>query len=379
MLSAALALRQMSMTIVMPFISTYCRSLSGYTPLLAGFAVGIFGLMQAIFQIPFGVLSDRYGNKKILLIGLAQVVAGLVLAYFARSIGLLILARGLQGSGAIIGVAYSWAAGLVGQSKRTEAMSILGGFISAAAALAFAIGPLLRGIMPVNWMFLSCAILLSLNSLYILFFLRDAESGAPQKTPAKGEIHALLRNRAFIDMNLAAFLNNFMMMAVFYALPFYLDKAIGERGMWKIFVPAILVAILFMKAAVSFSDKGNNRRVLIAAFLLSSASLFCYFDKASFAALFVGTSLFMCGYITLATLVATNVNNIVEDSYRGTANGIFNSFQYIGSFAGAVTAGALWGISDRLTWLVVICIGIIGVALVALGESQENARAGERT
>jgi MFS family permease len=378
MLSAALALRQMSMTIVMPFISTYCRSLSGYTPLLAGFAVGIFGLMQAIFQIPFGVLSDRYGNKKMLLIGLAQVVAGLVLAYFARSIGLLILARGLQGSGAIIGVAYSWAAGLVGQSKRTEAMSVLGGFISAAAALAFAIGPLLRGIMPVNWMFLSCAILLSLNSLYILFFLRDAESVAPQKALPKGQISALLRNRAFIDMNLAAFLNNFMMMAVFYALPFYLDKVTGERGMWKIFVPAILVAILFMKAAVSFSDKGNNRRVLIAAFLLSSVSLFCYFDRASFSALLAGTSLFMCGYITLATLVATNVNNIVEDSYRGTANGIFNSFQYIGSFAGAVAAGALWGISDRLTWFVVICIGIIGVALVGLGKSQEPARTGKK-
>ena len=148
--------------------------------------------------------------------------------------------------------------------------------------------------------------------------------------------------------------------------------------MWKIFVPAILVAILFMKAAVSFSDKGNNRRVLIAAFLLSSVSLFCYFDRASFSALLAGTSLFMCGYITLATLVATNVNNIVEDSYRGTANGIFNSFQYIGSFAGAVAAGALWGISDRLTWFVVICIGIIGVALVGLGKSQEHARTGKK-
>ncbi|HBC97364.1 MAG TPA: hypothetical protein DC034_11300 [Clostridium sp.] len=64
MLCLALALRQMSMTIVMPFISTYCKSLKGYTPVLAGLAVGIFGLTQAIFQIPFGVLSDEYGNKK---------------------------------------------------------------------------------------------------------------------------------------------------------------------------------------------------------------------------------------------------------------------------------------------------------------------------
>lgn len=170
MLSLAIGLRQMSMTIVMPFISTYCKTLEGYTPLMAGLALGIFGLTQAIFQIPFGILSDRYGNKKMVLIGIAQVVIGLVLAYFAKNIGVLVFARALQGSGAIIGVAYSWTAGIVEERKRTSALSILGGFVSVAAALAFAIGPLLRGIMSVNRMFLICAILLLGNGVYILFF-----------------------------------------------------------------------------------------------------------------------------------------------------------------------------------------------------------------
>lgn len=77
----------------------------------------------------------------------------------------------------MIGVGYSWVAGLADNQSRTKAMSILGAFISAAAALAFAVGPLLRGVMSVSWMFLAGAILLSMNSLYILFFLKDARGG----------------------------------------------------------------------------------------------------------------------------------------------------------------------------------------------------------
>jgi MFS family permease len=289
MISLALALRQMSMTIVAPFISTYCQSLTGYTPLLAGLAVGAFGLMQAIFQIPFGMCSDRYGNKRVLLSGLSIVIAGFILGFFAKSIWMLILARVLQGSGAVIGVGYSWVAGLTNDQSRTKAMSILGAFISGAAALAFAVGPLLRGVMSVSWMFMAGAILLSLNSLYILFFLKDAGGGGKAAIPQRGEIAALLRNRSFVMMNMAAFLNNFMMMSVFYAVPICMDRVTGQNGMWKIFVPAIIIAILFMKVNIKWVDKGHVSMVLLIAFAVSVLSILFYFCPSSFLFLFLGT------------------------------------------------------------------------------------------
>ncbi|MBC3888974.1 MFS transporter [Acetobacterium paludosum] len=374
MISLALAFRQMSMTIVMPFISTYCKSLIGYTSVFAGLAVGIFGLTQAIFQIPFGMLSDRYGNKRMMLIGLTQVVVGLVLAYLTNNIGLLIFARALQGSGAVIGVGYSWAAGMAGEKERIRAMSILGAFISAAAALAFAVGPLLRKIMSVNLMFLFCAILLFLNELYILLFIKDHKSGDKQEQgiPDSKHIKILLKNKNFIVMNLSAFINNYMMISVFYAVPIYLTKVTSETGMWKVFVPAIFIAILAMKQAVRWTQKGFNKQVLMISFLISALSLFLYFEKSSYLFLLFGTTLFMCGYISIGTIVATNVNNVVKDSYRGTANGIFNSFQYVGNFVGAVVTGALWGISEQLTWFVTIGIGIAGFLIIALNSSSQE-------
>ncbi|CAB1249926.1 MFS transporter [Ruminococcaceae bacterium BL-6] len=364
MISLALALRQMSMTIVAPFISTYCKSLAGYTPLLAGLAVGAFGLMQALFQIPFGILSDRYGNKRVLLSGLVVVIIGFVLGFFARSIWMLILARVLQGSGAVIGVGYSWVAGLADDQSRTKAMSILGAFISGAAALAFAVGPLLRGVMSVSWMFLAGAVLLSVNSFYILFFLKDTGNGEKTSLPQRGEIAALLRNRTFVTMNMAAFLNNFMMMSVFYAAPIDMDQVTGQNGMWKIFVPAIIVAIPFLKAMIRWVDKGHVNAVLLVAFAVSFLSILFYFRPSSFLFLLLGTTFFLCGYITIATVAATRANEVLEDNLRGTGNGIFNSFQYIGNFGGALATGAVWGTSPRAAWLIVIAVGVAGFLMI---------------
>lgn len=373
MLCLALALRQMSMTIVMPFISTYCKSLKGYTPVLAGLAIGVFGLTQAVFQIPFGVLSDEYGNKKMMLIGLTQVAAGLFIAYISKNIGLLILARALQGSGAVIGVGYSWTASMVDEKERISAMSLLGAFISAAAALAFAIGPLLREIISVNLMFLFCAILLSLNELYILFFLKDNKSKNKNRSIQNNQIYTLLIDKNFVIMNIVAFLNNFIMISVFYALPIYLNKVTGETGMWKVFVPAIVIAILAMKSTVKYTRKGFNNQVLMCSFLILSLGLIFYFRKSSYIFLLIGTTIFMCGYITLATVVAADVNDLVADKYRGTANGIFNSFQYIGNFIGAIVTGWLWGISETLTWLILMAVGIIGFLIICLGKPLEES------
>lgn len=371
MLCLALALRQMSMTIVMPFISTYCKSLVGYNPVLAGLAIGVFGLTQAVFQIPFGVLSDEYGNKKMMLIGLTQVAAGLFIAYISKNIGLLIWARALQGSGAVIGVGYSWTASMVDEKERISAMSLLGAFISAAAALAFAIGPLLREIISVNLMFLFCAILLSLNELYILFFLKDNKS--KNRSIQNNQIYTLLIDKNFVIMNIVAFLNNFIMISVFYALPIYLNKVTGETGMWKVFVPAMVIAILAMKSTVKYTRKGFNNQVLMCSFLILSLGLIFYFRKSSYIFLLIGTTIFMCGYITLATVVAADVNDLVADKYRGTANGIFNSFQYIGNFVGAIVTGWLWGISETLTWLILMAVGIIGFLIICLGKPLEES------
>lgn len=125
-----------------------------------------------------------------------------------------------------------------------------------------------------------------------------------------------------------------------------------------------------------FPDKKQIRSLLSDKnFVMINLSAFLnnyIFRKTSYAFLLLGTVLFMCGYITVATLTASNVNEVVDDICRGTANGIFNSFQYLGYFAGAAVTGALWGVSEPLTWLVTIAVGLAGFVMTIYGKNPQK-------
>lgn len=363
MLSLALGIRQMTMTLVMPFISTYSKTLSNNTPALAGVALGIFGLTQAIFQIPYGILSDKIGNKIVMIIGLLQVAAGLIIAYFSKSIYTLILARALQGSGAIIGVGYSWIGGAVHEKKRIRALSILGMVIGFFAVISFGIGPLIHSFLSVKQMFLVCAILIFLCISYILFFIKEEKNLVKDEsnTNFKNGVKVLLKNNLFTKLNLAAFINNYIMVSVFYIVPIYLDRITGLNGMWKVFLPAIIIAIVCMKISVKFVEAGYSKPILIASFVSIFLGVCLYFNKSSFMFILIGSILFMIGYVCLSTIIASNVNAIATERNRGVVNGVVNSFQYIGSFIGSVITGLLWGGSQNLTLWLILLVSILGV------------------
>lgn len=368
-ISLGLGIRQMAMTMVMPFISTYSKTLLFSNATLAGVALGIFGLMQAIFQVPFGIWSDKVGNKKVILVGLMQVAVGLVIAFCAKSIYMLIFARALQGSGAILATGYSWVTGSVSSEKRPRALSILGMIIGFAAAASFALGPLVQNFITVRQMFLICAALILLVWLIILIFLRDDEKSNAEKQQGEqinvsDSLRILLKNKAFLGLNAAGFFNNFIMISVFYVVPLYLDTITGSKGMWKIFMPAVIIAIICMRQAIKYVEKGYSSLLIMVGFVFNIAGIIFYFNSKSFYFILIGSILFMTGYISLATIIPSVANEIAEDSYRGTANGIINSFQYIGSFVGAVVTGALWGVNKNIPLYLMIIISVLGLFCV---------------
>ncbi|MDP4145529.1 MAG: MFS transporter [Bacillota bacterium] len=372
-ISLALGIRQMAMTMVMPFISTYSKTLNHSTPVLAGVALGIFGLTQAIFQIPFGIWSDKVGNKLVLLFGIMEVVIGLFIAFLATNIYLLIFSRALQGSGAVLAVGYSWATGSVSNEKRPRALSILGMIIGVAAAGSFALGSIVNNLLPVKDMFLVCAILIFIVWLIILVFLKEERNFISKKEKttgidAKGSFKILLSNRLFVRLNLAGFMNNFIMTGVFYIIPQYLDKLTGTSGMWKIFMPAVIIAVICMRKAIPFVEKGQSLKIIVISYVVTAIGVSFFFNKTSFYFILIGSILFMSGYIVLSTVIPSVANDIAEDSYRGTANGIINSFQYIGSFAGPVAAGALWTSHESLVLILLIIIALLGTFTVRVNK-----------
>lgn len=381
MLSLALGIRQMAMTLVMPFISTYSKTLAYNTYALAGVALGIFGLAQAIFQIPYGIWSDKIGRKLVILIGLMQVIIGLVIAYLAKDIYTLIFARALQGSGAVLGVGYSWIGGGISEDKRVRALSITGMLIGLFAVLSFALGPIIHQFLSLKNMFLICAVLIFITWIYILIFIKEDKNFYKEQNNfnLKNSFKVLLKNTIFIKLNIAGFINNFIMASVFYLVPMYLENITGSNGMWKVFMPSVIIAIICMRIATNFVEKGYSYLMLKLAFCITTIGICCYFKNLSFAFILIGSIFFMIGYICLSTIISSNANDIADENNRGTANGIINSFQYIGSFVGSVLTGIMWGTSQSFVLWLIISISILGIIIISscknVNEFSDNSKA----
>jgi MFS family permease len=95
------ALRLLGIFFMLPIFSAYAVRYPGASLALAGVAFGIYALAQSIFQIPLGWASDRWGRRTVLVAGLAMFSLGSIGCGLAQNISQLIVARLIQGTGAV--------------------------------------------------------------------------------------------------------------------------------------------------------------------------------------------------------------------------------------------------------------------------------------
>ncbi len=152
-LAGIFTLRMLGLFMIFPIFSLDAHLYSGNTPMLTGLAIGIYGLTQAMFQIPFGRLSDHIGRKKVIVAGLLIFAAGSAVAASADSIWEVISGRALQGFGAIAAAVLALTADLTREEQRTKAMAIIGVSIGMAFALAMVAGPAIKPLLGLSGLF----------------------------------------------------------------------------------------------------------------------------------------------------------------------------------------------------------------------------------
>ena len=152
-LSSIYVLRMLGLFMILPVLSLFAESLEGATPLLIGMAIRVYGLTQALLQIPFGLLSDHFGRKKIIIIGLLLFIAGSVVAALSTTIYGVLIGRALQGSGAIAAAIMAMVADLTQEVHRTKAMAMIGASIGISFGVAMTLGPIIAGFAGIQGIF----------------------------------------------------------------------------------------------------------------------------------------------------------------------------------------------------------------------------------
>ena len=347
-LSLLLLLRMLALFLLLPVLALAGDEFSHTTPLTMGIAFGIYGLTQALLQIPAGILSDWWGRKQVITLGLLLFAGGSLLAAVADSIYLLIIGRALQGAGAIAAAVMALAADFSRPEKRSYLMAIIGVGIGLAFGIAFIIAPGLYAVLGIRPLFFICALLAG-SGIIVLYTVVPTTPKQKMTTRSDdNQFRSVMQQPRLWQYTVAIFFSHLILMADFTAIPWILlgaDLAVAAH--WKFYLPMMAVSVLITGLLLRFF---NHRPKMEAASLglcmllyLSAHSLLALYSDNSIIFYFLLLTLFFAGFHYLEAFLPAMVSRTVSSPLRGAALGLYNTAQFIGIFVGGSIGGTLQG------------------------------------
>lgn len=345
-LSAILSLRFFGLFLVLPVLGAYALELDGATPFLIGVIVGGYALTQAIFQVPFGTMSDKIGRKPTLLVGLLIFLVGSIVCAISSDIYTLMIGRFLQGVGAIGAVIPAMISDLVSEESRGKAMALMGGSIAISFAAAMALGPIIAasgGLSLLFWITAALAIL----SMIILFTKVPTPPKITHIYNSKTTTKDILSDKNLLNMIIINGMQKGLMAIAFVLIPVILTQS--EYGfnwekseLWKIYIPSLVAGLIAMGPAAVFGEKYNKpREIFLLSIVLFLASFAIMgFTKTSWVFIIGGIFFFMA-FNMMEPLVQSMISKFAKVHQKGAALGIANGFAYLTTFIGGVVAGLM--------------------------------------
>ena len=355
-LAGIIALRMLGLFMILPVFMVLARDIPGFTPLLGGLAVGVYGLTQALLQQPFGWLSDIWGRRRVMLLGMGVFAVGGLVAAMSETMTGLIFGRCLQGGGAIAGVAMAFAADNIQPGKRSISMAIIGMGIGGAFLLSMVVAVPLANLVGLRGLFWLTVGLALLGMALVMT--------TPGSKPAEEHDAAVSDPdmKAIWLLALSVFFLHAVMTQLFVVLPgLWVDShqfPLAEH--WKIYVPTMLGSILLILPILAVSGaKAMEQKLLWPAFGLLGLSMLAMIYSGSLIWLAILLMAYFMAFNVLEASMPALVARFVGSAGRGKRMGLYSTFQFLGAFAGGVGGGWLlgrWGATTALASAAVLCL-----------------------
>mgnify|MGYP005696706427 FL=1 len=365
-ISLVMAVRMFGLFMLFPVMSVYASDYESATPFLIGMAIGIYGLTQALFQIPFGYLSDRFGRKPILIVGLLIFLLGSIMAANTSNIIIVVIGRAFQGGGAISAVLMAFLADSISEENRAKANAFVGFQIGVAFMLSLLIGPIISSRVGLSGLFWVIAIL-SLIAMLIVLSLKQTKSITYYKLSIEAFKETLTKELLALDFSI--FSLHLILAAGFIVMPLLImeNQIVSMLDNWQLYLPAVLLSFLGMIPLIIISEKFKKTKyiLLISILLLISSQIIFFSLNLNFKIFLITLTIFFVAFNTVEALLPSLLSRTASASKRGLAMGIFSTSQFLGTFIGGAIGGFIYDIYNlNSVFLFTIFVAIIWWLLI---------------
>jgi MFS family permease len=384
-LASIFALRMLGLFLILPVFAVHAMHLKGgENHTLVGIALGTYGLTQGMLQTPYGMASDRYGRKRIIILGLLLFALGSFVAAVGNDIYVIILGRAIQGAGAISAPVMAFLSDLTREQHRTKAMALVGSSIGLMFALSLVGSPLLYRHIGMGGIFILTGVL-ALLAIWVVIKVVPKESLGKmefddQVEPAR--LRDVLRNVDLLRLNLGIFSLHAVQMAIFVVVPLAIVSAgglpVGEH--WKVYLPVVLGSFVLMLPAIFYAEKRDALKpVFLAAIgLMAVVQTGFAFELRNFPALVILLLGFFVAFNILEASLPSLVSRTAPLRAKGTALGVYNTTQSLGLFVGGAVGGWLMQHHGRTPVFMfgAVLIAVWGITAAGMRVPQRARRRG---
>ncbi len=353
---------------VMPVLAVAATELDGFSPLMLGLAIGGYGLTQAILQIPMGMLSDKIGRKQVIVLGLSFFALGSVIAALADNMLMLVLGRVLQGAGAIAGAVMALAADSTRVEQRTKVMAIIGVSIGLSFYIAIIVGPMFSAVAGLSGLFWLTAIFAMVSVFLVLFAVPTVKEQHPtgEVLPKRQQLSALISQPDLLKLNISVALLHMMITVLFVNLPVKLTSiGFSLPSHWQFYAPVFAVSLVLLGGYMQVAKRIKTSVAIQLPIVCLLIAFWGFgFAPLSTLSLTLFTLIFFVGFNFLEARFPALVSVIAPAGARGSAMGIYASFQFMGAFLGGIFSGTLssWFAPQTLyAVLITLCVIWLGL------------------
>lgn len=373
-LSSIFALRMLGLFMIIPVFAVAGQSYQHATPTLIGLAVGVYGLSQALLQIPFSLWADRYHRKTLIVIGLLLFALGGAVAAMSESIYGVIIGRAIAGAGAVSAVVMALLSDVTREQERSKAMAIMGMSIGLSFVVAFSLGPWLTSLVGISGLFWVTSIM-GLLAIFMLFLVpKTTRHHATIRQDYVQQLKQVLKMGDLNRLHVSVFALHLLLTAMFIYLPSQLiafaDIPLSKHGM--VYLPLLVISLFFAFPSIILAEKYRKMRgIFITAIVSIVAGLVVLsFGYQSKYILITGLALFFIAFNVMEALLPSWLSKSAPIQSKATAMGVNASGQFLGAFCGGMLGGQLLMLNNTsIGWSVLAAIAIIWL-LLSLGLTQ---------